>query len=213
MVGYYPVNLVLKNKKCLVIGAGEVAERKVRRLLECGARVLVVSPASTSALKAMADKGKIRLSTRKFNIRDLKGAYLVVAATADRKINSTVSSYCLKRNILVNVVDSPKESNLILPSIVRRGALTIAISTDGISPALSKKIRQDLEKTFGPEYAALLRIMKILRPQVMKKIKGLKSRRAFYKKALQDETLDLLKKNKTTQVMRKMKDILDDAGA
>lgn len=184
MPGYYPINLVLKNRKCVVTGAGIVAERKVRRLLECGSRVLVIGPAITPGLKAMADNRKIVFKRRKVSLRDLDGAYLVIAAAADRAANSLVSAYCRKNNILVNVVDSPKECSFILPSIIRRGDLTISISTGGISPGLAKKIRQDLEKAFGREYASLLGIMKKIRPLALKKMKSAEDRKKFFNKIL-----------------------------
>lgn len=212
MPRYYPINLVLKNKKCVVIGAGNVAERKVRRLLECGALVSVISPAITPGLKNTVKTGKIIFKNRKFDFKDLDGAYLVIAATTDRDINYAVSSYCRKNNILINVVDSPKECGFILPSIIRKGALTISISTDGISPALSKKIRQDLEKMFGGEYAALLRIMKKIVPEARKKIKNPRSRKVFFKRMFQPDILRLLKQNKAGQASRKLKSILDNAG-
>lgn len=211
MAKYYPISLVLENKKCLVIGAGSVAERKVRRLLECGAHVEVISPKITTGLKALAEDKKIIFKKRKVNLKDLRRGSLVVAATEDRKINAAVSSYCRKNNILINVVDSPRECNFILPSIVRRGALTISISTDGISPALAKKIRQELEQRFGREYARLLRIMKEIRPQALGKIKNPKARKAFFQKALQPNILALLKQDKEKQVKQKLEGILKNA--
>lgn len=186
MAKYYPVSLALENKKCLVAGAGKVAERKTRRLLECGASVSVVGEAITPGLNALWKKKKILFKNKKFGLSDLSGAYLVIAATDDRDINSAISSYCLGRGILINVVDSPKESSFILPSIVRKGDLTIAVSTEGISPALSRKIRMDLERKFGPEYARFLRVMKKLRPRMLKEIKDAKDRKSFFKKALKD---------------------------
>ncbi len=211
MINYYPINLVLKGKRCLVIGAGAVAERKARRLVECGARVMVVSPSITPGLMAMAGKKKISFKHKKFSLRDLSGAYMVIAATTDRSVNASVSSYCLKRGILVNIVDSPKECNFILPSIIRRGALTITISTQGISPALSKKIRKDIENTFGAEYAALLGMVKKIRPYVIKKIKNMSSRRVFFNKMFRPEILDLARRGKGAQAMRKLKKYLDNA--
>ncbi len=202
MPRYYPINLSLENKKCMVVGAGTVAERKVRRLLECGARVFVVSPAVTHGLKAMADKGKIIYRRKKIHLRDLNGAHLVIAATTDRSVNSAVSSYCHRKNILVNIVDSPGECSFILPSLIRRGDLTISISTNGISPALSKKIRLDIEKRFGAEYAALLRMMKKIRPQARKKIKSMRSRREYFNKIFQPKTLKLLKQKRFKQCQK-----------
>ncbi|MDP2942763.1 MAG: bifunctional precorrin-2 dehydrogenase/sirohydrochlorin ferrochelatase [Candidatus Omnitrophota bacterium] len=211
-MNYYPVNLNLENKRCLVAGAGRVAERKVRRLLECGAQVLVVSPEITPFLKTLAEKRKIIFKKRRVNLTDLNGVYLAISATGDRKINSLISSYCHRKGILVNVVDSPKECNFILPSVARRGSLTIAVSTDGMSPALSKKIRRDLEQRFGAEYAKLLRLMAKLRPEVFRKIKNSKARKAFFQKVIQADILNLLKKNKERQAREKIRAILDNAG-
>lgn len=194
-----------------MIGGGAVAERKVRRLLECGARVLVISPKSTQGLNGLAKKKKIIFKKRKINLKDLLGAYLVISATDDRGINLLVSSYCRKRNILINIVDSPDECSFILPSIIRRGALTVSVSTDGISPALSRKIRRDLQERLGAEYARFLRIMREIRPEVLKKIKSLKIRKEFFKKALQPQIFGLLKKNKTRQAKVKLESNLKNA--
>lgn len=196
---YYPVNLSLENKNCVVVGAGVVAQRKVKRLLECGALVSVISPTITPGLNRLAATKKISFKSKEVELKDLSGAYLVIAATSDREINCFVSSYCRKKGILVNVVDLPEECNFILPSIVRRGSLTISISTEGISPALAKKIRQDLEKEFGVEYAKLLYILKKIRPLALKKIKSARVRKDFFQKLLSPEILSLLKRNKEKQ--------------
>ncbi len=211
MAKYYPINLVLKNKQCVVIGAGTVAERKVKRLLEYGARICVISPEITPGLKFLAQKKKIILKCRKVSLNDLKGAYLVIAATTDRKTNALVSKYCQKKNILINVVDFPKDCNFILPSVVRRGALTISISTDGVSPALARKIREDLEKNFGAEYTKLLRLLKGIRPLAIKKIKSMSARKAFFQKAFQPKLISLLKQNKEKQARQMLERILDHA--
>ncbi len=194
-----------------MIGAGRVAERKVRQLLRYGARISAIGPEATPRLKALAEKKKITLKKRRVNLRDLDGAYLVISAASDRKINSKVSSYCRRKGILINVVDSPKECDFILPSVLKRGDLAIAISTGGISPALSKKIRKDLERRFGAEYAKLLRIMAKLRPEAMKKIKNTGSRKAFFKKAVRADILNLLKRNKEEQAREKIMGILNNA--
>lgn len=201
---YYPVNLLLKEKICLVAGAGNVAERKVKRLLECGARVLVISPEITPGLKKLAEKEKISYKKRLLNLNDLSGAYLVIAATSDAKLNAGIAKFCLTRNILINVVDSPQDCNFILPSLIRKGGLTITISTQGISPALAKKIRQELATKFGAEYAALLRIMKEIRPLAIKEIKNITARKAFFQKILEPDILKLLRDKKFHQAKKKI---------
>ena len=202
MVEYYPINLNLKSRKCVVIGAGLVAQRRVNRLLSCGAKVTLISPKVSSALKTLAKNKKIVIKNKTANIKDLSSAYLVICATDDRKMNSFVSSYCKRKGVLVNVVDSPMKCNFILPSVMTRGNLTISISTGGVSPALSKKIRQDLEKIFGSEYAKFLRIMKKLRPEVIKTIKDPKSRKALFKRAVEADVPNLIKRDKEEQALR-----------
>lgn len=208
---YYPINITLENKKCVVLGAGIVALRKVKRLLECGSRVSVVAEEITPQLKELLQKKKIIFKNKKASLNDLKGAYLVVAATNDRRLNASASAYCLKKNILVNVVDSPGECSFILPAVLRRGNLAISVSTDGLSPALAKKICRQLQKKFGPEYTKLLRLMRRIRPQALEKIKNLRQRNLFFQKIFQPEILALLKKDKFPQVMDKIGEYLKDA--
>lgn len=210
MKEYYPLNLDLKNKKCVVVGAGRVAQRKLARLLECGAFVSVIGLTLSPGLKALAKKKNIVLKKGHVHIRDLAGAYLVISATGDRKINSLISSYCLKKGILVNVVDSPGQCNFIFPAVLCRGDLTISVSTAGICPALSKRIRQDLEKRFGPEYAAFLRLMKAVRPKVIKSIKNPELRKRFFERASEHRVLALVKKNDLARVRQTLERLLKD---
>lgn len=210
MTQYYPINLDLAGKDCLVVGGGEVAERKVRRLLEYGAKVIVVSPKATAGICALVKAGKIRLIKSHVNLRDITGKFLVISAAGERRINYLVSRYCKEAGILVNVADSPAECNFILPSVVKRGDLTISISTQGASPALAKKIRQDLEKKFGPEYTKLLKIMKKLRPEALKKIKDARRRKTFFEKAVKSDVLNLLKQDKGKNAKEKIGRLLDN---
>ena len=154
---YYPLFLDLKDKLCCVVGGGGVAERKARALLKCFARVRVVSLKLTSGLKELSRQKKIVFRNSGYNENCLRGAFLAVAATDNRLINSKVSSDCRKRGILVNVVDVPRESNFIVPSFIHKSGLVIAISTSGQAPCLARKIRQDLAKNFIPRYADLLK--------------------------------------------------------
>jgi len=211
MIKYYPVNLALENKKCVVIGAGLVAFRKAKRLLEYGAAVSIIGEEIVPQLRRLFEKRKVIFKNKRAVLKDLEGAFLVVAATDNRKLNAHVSAYCLKKNILVNVVDSPKECNFILPSVLRRGSLTISVATDGASPALAKKIRQDIQQRFGFEYAVLLRLMRRIRPEALKKIKNPRIRNLLFKKIFQPEILNLLKKNKEQQARKRIGEYLKDA--
>lgn len=210
MLKYYPVNVSLKNKKCVVFGAGKVALRKAKRLLECGAYVSVIGQVIVPQFKRFLKNKKIIFKNKKAGLSDLRGAFLVVAATDDRKLNALVSAYCLKKNILVNVVDSAKDCNFILPSVLRRGNLTISVSTDGLSPALSKKIRRDIQQRFGPEYAELLRLMSRVRPEALRKIKDSRKRNIFFQKIFQPGLLAFIKKDKR-QARKKIREYLKSA--
>ncbi len=211
MIKYYPLNLSLENKKCVVLGAGAVAWRKIRRLLECGSRVLVISQEITPQLKKLFGQKKIVFKNKRAGLGDLKGAFLVVAATDDRKLNALASAYCLKNNILVNVVDSPQECSFILPAVLRRGSLNISVSTDGLSPALARKIRQDIQQRYGPEYAKLLRLLKIIRPLALKKIKLPRARNLFFQRIFEPKILAFLKKNKQRAAKKIIMEYLEDA--
>jgi len=153
--GYYPMFLNVTGKRCVVVGGGTVALRKVKGLLAHGASLEVISPSACSELSELAETRLISLKCRRYKPGDLVGAFVVIAATTDSKTNQEVASEARRRKTLVNVVDRPEESDFIVPACLCRGDLTIAVSTAGKSPALARKIRTRLEKNFGDEYASL----------------------------------------------------------
>jgi siroheme synthase-like protein len=160
---YYPIMLNLQGKKCVVVGGGTVSLRKVKMLLDCGADVTVVSPKPHLGMTKLSEKKAIRLIHRNYKGGDLTGATLAVGSTDVREINRRVAHEAEKLGILVNVVDDPRLSSFILPSFFRRGNLTIAVSSAGTSPALARKIRSNLEKSLGKEYAILLSLISEVR--------------------------------------------------
>jgi len=152
---YYPIFLNIRGEKCLVVGGGKVALRKVQAFLECGANVQVVSPILCSELRRLAESGAIQALQRDYKAEDLQDALIAVAATDDAKTNESVAAEARRQRVLINVVDDPQRSDLIAPSYFRRGEVTIAVSTSGRSPALARKLKSKLEKDFGTEYAQL----------------------------------------------------------
>lgn len=154
MTSLFPMFIKLDGRQALVVGAGKVGEPKISGLLETGARVRVVALDSTPAVREWARAGKIELELRAFANDDLRGAFLVVVATNSRTLNERVYREAQRLGVLCNVVDVPDLCDFYYPSIVRRGDLQIAVSTAGQSPSLAQKIRQQLEKQFGPAYAA-----------------------------------------------------------
>ncbi|MFP3982558.1 MAG: bifunctional precorrin-2 dehydrogenase/sirohydrochlorin ferrochelatase, partial [Desulfurivibrionaceae bacterium] len=162
-MSYFPVCLDLNNRPCLVIGGGRVAARKAKQLLACGAEVSVISPELDSELAVLADAGQINWQQRFYKKGDLVRAFLVIAATDDPAVQSAVYAEAEDVGVLLNVADAPQWCNFILPATVRRGDLAVSISTSGRSPALAKKLREDLEEQFGNEYDLLLRLLGSLR--------------------------------------------------
>jgi precorrin-2 dehydrogenase len=156
MADYFPVFLDLRGRRCLVVGGGEIGERKTRALLECGARVTIVSPLLTPGLAALAASGRLVHRARPFVRSDPRGCALAVAATGDPRVDRVVAAAARRWRALVNVVDRPQHCDFIVPAVLRRGELQIAVSTGGRSPAIAREIRRRLERGFGPEYGELI---------------------------------------------------------
>jgi precorrin-2 dehydrogenase/sirohydrochlorin ferrochelatase len=166
-MSFYPINLELKNRICVIVGGGRVAERKTCGLLACGAEVRIISPELTEALKKLLHEEKLVWLQRTYRQGDLQGVFLAIAATDDDLVQDQVYREAEERGILVNVADVPRRCNFILPALVRQGDLTIAVSTGGKSPALAKQLRMELEKRFGPEYKILVDILGSLRQDIL----------------------------------------------
>jgi precorrin-2 dehydrogenase / sirohydrochlorin ferrochelatase len=153
MSSLFPMFMKLEGKRCLVVGAGKVGEPKIASLLDTGARIHVVAFEASDMVRKWAQEGKITLDLRAFTAADLDAIFLAVVATASRELNASIYNEAQRRGVLCNVVDDPAYCDFYYPAVVRRGDLQIAISTNGKSPALSQKIRQQLERQFGSGYA------------------------------------------------------------
>jgi precorrin-2 dehydrogenase / sirohydrochlorin ferrochelatase len=156
---HYALFLDLKNQPVVVIGAGQVAVRKVKTLLAADARVTVISPVAAAGIRTLAAAGTLRWIRRVYRRGDLRGAALVVAATDNLEVNQAVSAEARRRKLLVNCIAPPSAGNFIVPSLIRRGGITLAISTGGASPAFAKRLRLDLERFLGNRYPVLLKRM------------------------------------------------------
>jgi precorrin-2 dehydrogenase/sirohydrochlorin ferrochelatase len=155
----FPVTLCLANRPCLVVGGGRVATRKVRSLLDAGARVRVVAPDVEEELRELAARGVIAYEARPVSLDDLGGAFLVVSAADDPAANELIGRAALAAGLLVNVVDQPALCNFFVPATVHRGSLSVAVSTSGSSPLLARRLREKLENVVGPEYGALAELL------------------------------------------------------
>jgi len=190
-VKYYPVFLNLKGKKAVVVGGGKVAERKAINLIKAGASVKVISPDITKALEKLKRKGLLTHIKRHYKKDDLKDAFIVIAGTSSAQTNTKIAQ---DARHLINVIDTPSEGNFIAPSIVKRGPLTIAISTEGSSPAVAKAIRKELEKLYGTEFTHYLRFLKMMRGKAIKEIKDDKKREEFLKSLASEKIFNMLRK-------------------
>lgn len=166
---YYPVFLNIGGRKCVVVGGGRVAWRKVQALVEHGASVEVVSPDLCAELGRLAERGMIQVQHRDYARGDLADAVIAVAATGDGDTNERVAEEARGRGVLVNVVDEPGRSDFIVPSCLRRGDVCIAVSTGGRSPALARRIRARLEEDFAAEYASLALLVAEVRSELKRR--------------------------------------------
>ncbi len=153
MSDLFPMFVKLEGRRCLVVGAGKVGEPKIGALIDTGARIHVIALEASETVHAWANARKITLELRAFTAGDLDGTFLAVVAPESRKVNESIYQDAQKRGVLCNVVDDPPYCDFYYPAVVRRGDLQIAISTSGQSPSLAQKLRQQLERQFGPGYA------------------------------------------------------------
>lgn len=189
---YYPVFIDLTGRRCLVVGGGSVASRKVISLLEAEARVVVVSPTAGEEISRLASEGRIEWRKREFADYDLEGSFLVIGATDDPQVNRRVFHEAERRAMLANVVDEPEACNFIVPALVSRGDFQVAISTGGASPVLARKLRRELEKRFGPVYGEIVEELAHIRASLKDKLASEPERRRFWEKLVDVDFLDSL---------------------
>lgn len=187
---YYPIFLNLKCKKAIVVGGGNVAERKILTLIKAGAFVKVISPDITKRLKLLRARGLLAHIRRHYRKGDVKDAFIVIAGTSSVQTNSKITQ---EARHLMNVIDTPSEGNFIAPSIIKRGPLTIAISTEGCSPAMSKAIRKEIESLYNTEFAKYLKFLGVIREKALREIKDNKKREKFLKKLASEDIFNLLR--------------------
>ncbi|MGE5418368.1 MAG: bifunctional precorrin-2 dehydrogenase/sirohydrochlorin ferrochelatase [Acidobacteriota bacterium] len=200
----FSVFLNLESRNTLVIGGGTVASRKVNNLLECGAVVRIVSPYPCEEIKALHKAGKITLEERNFEDSDIEGCWLVFAATNDEHVNRHIYELCQKSRILVNVVDDPDNCNFIVPSNLRRGSLTVSVSTEGKSPLLARKLRLMLEDVIGPEYEDYVDLLGEARQEVKDRFAEEQVRRKIFEAILDLDVLPLVKIGKKQEAKERI---------
>jgi precorrin-2 dehydrogenase / sirohydrochlorin ferrochelatase len=204
---YYPIFLNLTNRRCVVIGGGSVAEGKVKTLLEAGAHVTVISPELTPELKKLAVEEKILHIERGYEPGDVRGAFLAISATDDRAVNEQVWQEAEETGVLINAVDDTPHCNFIAGSIVRQGALTIAISTSGSAPALAVRLKEKMAREFGPEYAEFLELMEKLREPLAARYPDFVERRTRWYALVDSDILEHLRAGRVDLAQKRIKEI------
>lgn len=199
---YYPVYLNILDESCVVVGGGGVAERKVARLLESGARVTVVSRTLTERLDGIRRRNGIVHIDDEYRKEHLTGARIVIGATDDPAVNERLFRDCRELGIPVNIVDDPLRCDFILPAVAEQGDLSIAVSTAGKSPLLARRLREELEERYGPEYAVLLKIMGDLRERIIARGGGSGDNREIFEKVLDSPVLEHIRKGSWEEVRR-----------
>ncbi|MBF0117306.1 MAG: bifunctional precorrin-2 dehydrogenase/sirohydrochlorin ferrochelatase [Desulfobacterales bacterium] len=205
---YYPINLDIKNKKCLVVGGGKIGTRKVLSLLESGGQVTVVSPEITDELKQLYIENKIEWLKRCYLSSDLDGIFLVIGASNHENLNKEISFAAKSKNILCNIVDKPDECNFILPAIVKRGDLVIAVSTSGKSPAFAKYLRRELEKQFDDSYNVFLNLMGEIRSKILNESNNSEHNKNIFENLIKEGLLELIKKRDINEINKLLFKIL-----
>ena len=209
----YPVNLNIKDKKCIVVGGGNVAERKVKSLLRANAAVNVISPNLTPTLQDLVMKKKVNYIARNYQAGDIKGCFLVICATDNKEINKTVAEEADALGLLFNVIDDSKESNFTVPAVIKRADLILTVSTNGKSPAVSRQIKEELSQMYGDEYGSFLKLIAKYRQELKYRVKNSKERENFWRENMNKDILTLLKDGRLNEAEAKIKDAIGSFGA
>jgi precorrin-2 dehydrogenase / sirohydrochlorin ferrochelatase len=206
----YPIFLNLTAKRVVVIGGGTVAERKVQSLLEGGAKITVISPQLTAGLLELAEAGRLHLQHRKYRTGDCQGATLVLSATDDAQVSRAVWQEATEAGIMINTADQPAFCDFMMPAILRRGDLTVAISTAGSSPVLAGRLRDEISKVLGAEYEQLIELLASLRPEIRSRVAHEEDRKGLYHRILDSNVLALLRRNNREEAERLLRTIIED---
>ena len=204
---YYPIFLDIKDKDCLIVGGGPVGARKAATLQKCGANVKVISDHFSSWFDGL-NTTSICLEKKEYEKKDVKGMFFVFAATNNADLNRQIKNDASWLNILCNVADAPDNSDFLLPSIVDRGDLIVAVSTSGSSPAMAKRIKQELENHFGPEYAQFLTLMGNIRKRLLSSGSTPDDNKAIFHALIEKGVLELIQANDDIKINAVLCDVL-----
>jgi siroheme synthase-like protein len=202
----YPANLLLTGRRCVVVGAGRIAARKIEALLDAGAVVTVVAPSAGDEVRGWAGAGRLELLERPFAAADLDGAWLAVTATDDPEVNAAVFAAGEARRMFVNSADDPANCSFTLMSVVRRGDIVVTIGTNGRSPALATYLKDHVREEMGPEYETLLELLSEAREEM--RAGGRSSEDADWRAAIDSGILDLIREGRDSEARELLRSCL-----
>lgn len=211
-VPFYPINLQISRQPCIVVGGGSVAERKVAALLLAGGDVTVLSPRITKGLAILAERKEISHIARSYQQGDVKGFFIIICSTDNPSVNKLVAAEGKELGVLVNVADAPELGNFSVPAQISRGDLLFTISTGGKSPAVAKKLREELGERYGPEYGTYLELVAKVREQIKKELPTTKEREAVWRRTIDQEIISLLKVGKIKEAEAKIYNAISSSG-
>ena len=204
----YPVFLIgLEQRRCIVIGGGEEARRKVEGLLECDAAVTVISKRLGAELQGWAAEGRIAWIARGYEAGDLRGAFVVISTLRGGETNARIWEEANAERVLVNVADDPPHCNFIAGSVMRQGLLTIALSTNGAAPTLAVRLREQMQRELGPEYATFLEWMQALRGPMAARYPDFEERKARWYALVDSDVLELLRAGEGEKARRRIEEV------
>lgn len=207
-MAHYPVNLDVRQRRCVIVGGGAVAARKAASLLECQARVVVVSPQLIDSLRLLAEEQRLSWLARGYVPGDLAGAFLVFAATDNRQVQQQVIAEARQHNILINVADAPEACSFQVPATIRQGELLLTVATGGASPALAAALKKELESAFGPEYALLVHLLALVRKEVVGDSDSQQAHKLLFEKILQMNILSRIRNEEWDLLQQELGSVL-----
>lgn len=209
---YYPIFLDIEDRPVVIIGGGSVCARKAETMMSYGARVTVVSPELTAEIEQWAREGKLAIRRKKYDQGDLEGANIVIASTDDQRVNEQIAADCRRRRIPVNVVDVTPLCEFIVPAIVNKGSVHIAVSTEGKSPALARTLKEDLQRMVGPEYAEVNDVLGTLRDSAKRVLPTDVDRKRFFDGIIASGVLEMLREGRRGEAYRVIAEACAGAG-
>jgi precorrin-2 dehydrogenase / sirohydrochlorin ferrochelatase len=209
---YYPIYIDIEDRDVVIIGGGNVCARKAETMMKYGARVTIVSPDFTEEIEQWAAEGKLALKRKHYEDADLEGANIVIASTDHQSVNEQIAADCRRRRIPVNVVDVTPLCEFIVPAIIEKGSIQIAVSTGGKSPAVARTLKEDLQRTIGPEYAEANDVLGTLREGAKAVLPTDVDRKRFFDGIIARGILELLRNGRRREAYQAIRAACEEAG-